>query len=234
MYQETENKIIFFFVDFGSSHEIGSSHKMIETFTPNFSPPEQDKRHKNYDLKKQSKASDIYSLSKSFSNIQRSCKIEISEPIKQVLEEMCCEEIEKRLSAEICIQKISQISRDLMVENNLNKNKNDNLVIEQNKKDEKKFKFCQNLDQYRSEMKNFCEMNNYSPIPDFEEIKGEESTQNDTFKELDRKQLIEMILQVTNEKEEKIKEKEEIIKLKDQKIEELIKEIEELRRNEKN
>ena len=56
-------------------------------------------------------------------------------------------------------------------------------------------------------MKIFCEMKEYSPIPNFEENKGGEFTQNDTLKDLDKKQLIKMILQVTKEKEEKIKEK---------------------------
>ena len=62
-----------------------------------------------YDIKKQSFKSDIYSLSKSFELILKSCKINISQKIKELFEEMRNEEIDKRPNIEECIEKLKKI-----------------------------------------------------------------------------------------------------------------------------
>ena len=235
MYQEINNKLSFFFVDFGSSHKMGSSQEMIETYTPNISPPEQSINSKSYDLKRQNEKSDIYSLSRSFSNILYSSKIEISPFIQQILDEMSFDENKKRISIDQCLERISNYSsQNLIIENKkdenakeiLNENNdlniyannvNDNRI--QDKRKEENFKFCERFEDICSEMKIFCEENNHTPLPEVENLKNiqfENDNEkdnvyfdNDYYKnlsKLNKEQLIKMVLELTQEKELKEKE----------------------------
>ena len=222
MYIETDHnpsKLIFFFIDFGSSHKIGSSLEMIETCTPNFSPPEQNFESKSYDLNKQCEKTDIYSLSKSLSNILYSSKIKISPFIQQILDEMSFDEIEKRLSIDDCIERISNYSpqnlviekkdeeakEQVLIENNILNDKNSNLDVE-------KFEICENFEDICSEMKIFCAENKHSSLPEIEELVYESEYK------MDKKTLIQKI----KVKEEKIMEQSEQLLLQQEQINKLM------------
>ena len=119
MFQETKDKIIFFFIDFGSSQKIDSSLEMVNTFTPLFCPPEQDPYSKSFDKKKQSYKSDVFSISKSFLSILCSSEIKISIHLEILLKNMCENDIEQRISLQHSLDTLSTYySKNLLITEN--------------------------------------------------------------------------------------------------------------------
>ena len=219
MFKETKEKINYFFIDFGSSHKIGSNLHCIETFTPNISPPEQDARYDTYALEKQSEKSDIYSLSKSFFLILNSSKINLSPSLIQILEDMSHNEIEKRISINQAIERIFNLFPSF--KNFENKNFSgfdfDNF-------------FIKNFSQIFSEMNSFCEENNHTPIEDLENQENNKKSEHNYLQNLNKNQLIKKIKEIKKENEEKlsriVEENEKLLQEKEDQIKKLLEEIE--------
>lgn len=210
MFQETNQRIIFFFVDFGSSFRFKENSfskpvSMPETYSEHFSPPEQNHLSQFYSISKQTYKSDIYSLSKSFSSILKSSKIALSSPIvTHLLKQMEQEEIEKRPTVDECFESLSSYYGTSF--------------IEMKKKEYfhcKDFKFCKKFDYVSKYIKNMpCSSSIHSITPKFVPSIKESIDKND--------------------KDQLIKQYQKIIKEKDLLIEELQKEIEFLKNNPKN
>eukprot|EP01091_Cochliopodium_minus_P020828 TRINITY_DN9226_c0_g1_i1.p1 TRINITY_DN9226_c0_g1~~TRINITY_DN9226_c0_g1_i1.p1 ORF type:complete len:295 (-),score=87.53 TRINITY_DN9226_c0_g1_i1:69-848(-) len=104
MFTEIDNQLIFFFIDFGSAYQIDSKYGRVNTFSPGFSPPEQDPNNKEYyDKKLITPLSDIYSLAKTLIYVKRVSGVTCSQKIDQLFQEMIQDEYKKRPPIEDCI-----------------------------------------------------------------------------------------------------------------------------------
>ena len=231
MYQETNEKIVFFFLDFGSSHKMGSSSNLISTFSFGFSSPEQNPFSSNFSVSKQSFKSDIFSLSKSFSSILVSSKIQISQDVRILLSQMSLDDIESRFDVDQCIEYLSP---------------NYNKECEQTEQTNK-FQICKNFDkislffkEYHQKQSNIHENQQISNSSSDKETIIENNrfrnirieSENNIFEE-DNNGILSKIIE--QEKEinfwkEVSKEKDLNLREKEEEIEKLMKEIEELKK----
>ena len=113
MYLERDSQLYFSIIDFGSSHKLSSKKSKIPTFSPGYSPPEQNTE---FECLK----SDIFSLSVTFSKLLLINKeIKIGNKLSLLLEKMISSNIEKRPSIDQCILQLTDYCESCLFSQNL-------------------------------------------------------------------------------------------------------------------
>ena len=115
MFYEDDEKVLFFFVDFGSSFRIGFQENSKKSFLSLYSSPESSDSSPFYKKENFGTQSDVYSLSKSLFSILLSSQIKISVALKNLLNEMCIVNPKERISVDETLKKISSIFEDVFL-----------------------------------------------------------------------------------------------------------------------